>query len=666
MRMRILPLALASATAVAQALGGERGTMSRLSNGSHSIESLMLQGSILFAAAHVEEEGAGRPLSKGTGRPLSDPSNPIKDERAFNRISAPDANSCGGCHNLPYGIAGGGGDFVANVFVLGPRFDFITFDPSEKMPTRGNVDESGKPASVQTIANMRSTTGLFGAGYLEMLARQITQDLQIFRDSLMLGQTKELKSKGISYGKLTRTKAGLWDTSKVEGLSRLSLLSTDSTNPPSLVIRPWHQAGHAVSIREFTNTAFNHHHGMQSTERFGLDTDPDGDGVKNELTVGDITAVSLWQATLQVPGRVISRHPVIEQAVLNGERVFAKIGCGTCHIPKLALDNQGWIYSEPNPYNPPGNLRKGEAPDVTVDLNSDELPAPRLKPDANGIVWVDAFTDFKLHDIGGAEDVEPLDMDQSRWSPIIRVGGEPFLNNRPRRAALNGRNTSLPDRLDSGGPNLAIAGDQRQTQGERSCGDDSIGKVGNGLARNSSNCGGHGMIEFNHAERRGWVAEHVIHYGERRWNDSALLDEVGRLDNTHRWHINRSTGFRRTIEGGYRRAGKPGIVEQIPKQGMSIPDDTGHLKNSSRGKLPHISLRASSISSAEIEKPISFQRPRTDLRGEGSLGARKLAKSRTSICLSTGNSRSLAITASSIRCAGMSPYYRERDGGASA
>src|SRR5207253_8407694 len=111
---------------------------------------------------------------------------------------------------------------------------------------------------------------------------------------------------------------------KVEGLPRLSLLSTGSVHPPTLVIRPWHQAGNVVSIREFTNNAYNHHHGIQSTERFGLDTDPDGDGFKNELTRADVTAVTVYQATLQVPGRVIPRDAEIEQAVLIGEKTFEK------------------------------------------------------------------------------------------------------------------------------------------------------------------------------------------------------------------------------------------------------------------------------------------------------------------------------------------------------
>jgi len=426
-------LILIAASAHAQSLGGETAVERHFTNGQEAtatLRALFLHGKLLFNANWTEQEGGGRPLSKGTGRPLSDPTQPLKDLRAFNRISAPDANSCAGCHNTPYGISGGGGDFVTNVFVLGQRFDAATFDPNDKLPTRGSVDESGKPAAVQTMANLRSSTGLFGAGYLEMLARQITEDLQRIRGTIKLGQTKELSAKGIRFGKLTLNKAGLWDTSKVEGLPRLSLIASDSTNPPSLVIRPWHQAANVVSLREFSNTAYNHHHGIQSTERFGLDTDPDGDGFKNELTRGDITAVSIYQAAIQVLGRVISRHPVIEQAVLNGERVFARIGCATCHIPKLPLDRQGWIYTEPNPFNPPGNLRQGEVADVKVDLTSDELPPPRLLPDANGIVWVDAYTDFKLHDIGGPEDFEPLDMNQPVWSPKFREGNRRFLTKR--------------------------------------------------------------------------------------------------------------------------------------------------------------------------------------------------------------------------------------------
>src|SRR5207253_959816 len=105
----------------------------------------------------------------------------------------------------------------------------------------------------------------------------------------------------------------------------------------------------------------------------------------------------------------------IERAVANGEVVFEKVGCATCHTPRLPLDRQGWIFVEPSPYNLPGNLRTGEVPNVSVDLSSDTLPAPRLKPDASGVVWVDAYTDLKLHNICASGEGEPLDQNASQW-----------------------------------------------------------------------------------------------------------------------------------------------------------------------------------------------------------------------------------------------------------
>jgi hypothetical protein len=286
--------------------------------------------------------------------------------------------------------------------------------------------------SLQNAANFRATTGMFGAGYLEMLAREMTADLQAIRGTIHLGETRKLVSKGIDFGELTLGRNGLWDTSRVHGLGRLSLLSTDSHNPPTLVIRPWHQASNVVSLREFSNTAFNHHHGIQSTERFGLDTDQDGDGIRNEMTRADITAVSIWQATMAVPGRVIPRDPVIERAVAAGERAFEAVGCAQCHVPRLPLGKAGTIYSEPGPFNPAGNLRLGDARPVTVDLGSDLLPPPRLRPDVRGTVWVEAYTDFKLHDLCDAESgaKEPLDQNQSQWSRRFVDGNCRFLTKR--------------------------------------------------------------------------------------------------------------------------------------------------------------------------------------------------------------------------------------------
>lgn len=400
-----------------------------------SLAALIDYGGKLFGANWTDQDGGGRPLTKGNGKSLSDPMSPLVGKRSFNRISGPDANSCTGCHNMPFGISGGGGDFVGNVFVLGQRFDFATFDPKDTVPTKGAVDERSQAVSLDNIANQRATTGMFGSGYIEMLAREITEDLQKTRDGMQRGDSRILLSKGINFGRLTRHADGIWDVSKVVGLPRASVLTATSQDPPSLIIRPWHQAGNVVSLREFSNNALNHHHGIQTTERFGIDTDLDGDGVNNEMTRADMTALTIYQAVMQVPGQVIPNDPALESAIANGEKVFTQIGCAVCHIPALPLSKRNWTYTEPNPYNPATNLRAGETRSLIIDLNNPALPRPRLKPALPTAEWlmIPVFTDFKLHDISDPADdygVEPLDMNQNVWSPKFIIGNRRFLTKR--------------------------------------------------------------------------------------------------------------------------------------------------------------------------------------------------------------------------------------------
>jgi hypothetical protein len=207
-----------------------------------------------------------------------------------------------------------------------------------------------------------------------------------------------LRSKGIDFGTLMHRADGTWDVSQVTGLPAPSL-RTAGTNPPSLIIQPFFQSGAVISLRQFSNNAFNRLHGMQSEERFGNGIDQDRDGYVNELTRADMTAVSLYQAALPVPGQVIPRDPRFRAAIAAGERHFQSTGCASCHIPKLPLTDQGWVYSEPSPYNPPGNLRLSDAVQpVSVDLTRDDLPQPRLRVE-KGMVMVPAYTDLKLHDI---------------------------------------------------------------------------------------------------------------------------------------------------------------------------------------------------------------------------------------------------------------------------
>src|SRR5256885_8537990 len=66
-----------------------------------------------------------------------------------------------------------------------------------------------------------------------------------------------------SFGVLTHNADGTWNVSKVEGLAAPSLGSSGTT-PPSLIIRPLHQVGNVVSLRQFSNRSEEHTSELQS------------------------------------------------------------------------------------------------------------------------------------------------------------------------------------------------------------------------------------------------------------------------------------------------------------------------------------------------------------------------------------------------------------------
>src|SRR6185436_2472683 len=95
-------VAAQSAAGGLASIGVEKSMPRHLADGEEftaSLKDLLAHGKLLFDANWTDQEGGGRPLTKGTGRPLADPNQPLTDARAFNRISGPDSNSCVGCHN---------------------------------------------------------------------------------------------------------------------------------------------------------------------------------------------------------------------------------------------------------------------------------------------------------------------------------------------------------------------------------------------------------------------------------------------------------------------------------------------------------------------------------------------------------------------------------------
>jgi len=325
-------------------------------NGSIELDTLLQLGSKIFEAKFNKKDGAGRPASTGDSKPTPR----SKDyDVGLTRISGPDAAACSSCHNQPK--IGGSGDFVANAFV-GAHF---LSKPSNSIEAR--------------LTNERNTTSLFGSGIVEALTKEMTLDLQSLRDraliesnSLQQDVVVQLQTKGIDFGEITVKPNGYIDFAKLEGLDY------------DLVVRPFGTKGIAASIREFTTAALNQHHGIQPIERFGWERtgihDFDSDGVTNEMSIGNLTALVLFQATLPPP---LPKKSLTAQEKL-GSQIFEKIKCGDCHKPSLILNETDLFF--PNRYNRPGNLSPSHVSD------SFKIQVVKNKE-------VKVYSDFKRHNL---------------------------------------------------------------------------------------------------------------------------------------------------------------------------------------------------------------------------------------------------------------------------
>ncbi|MEC8749876.1 MAG: di-heme oxidoredictase family protein [Chloroflexota bacterium] len=349
----------------------------------YDLEEIIEHGEFLFKVSFNELDGLGRPETSGTTKTRPRRESP----QNFNRISGPDANACVACHNLPR--IGGGGDNSNNVFGLASDIDFATLE--------GSVGSEDDSSSVLDITNERNTIGVFGSGLVELLSREITSDLlNIVEKSKKLSIDKnkvikaDLESKGINYGYIEVHPNGFVDRSNVDGI--------DS----DLILRPFIQKGVIGTLRDFSNISMNHHHGMQSEELAGLNSDLDRDGIVNELTEGDITAVTIFQATLDFPDNIFSENEEIKSAQLKGKEIFNNIGCASCHMPTLPL--KSLMFVEPGPLNTEISTTIVESKKTLV-VNLEDYVS-KLDKDEDGNYLIPIWSDLKRHDMGSKLDNE--------------------------------------------------------------------------------------------------------------------------------------------------------------------------------------------------------------------------------------------------------------------
>ena len=346
----------------------------RLDRGLYCAQDLHEVGRLLFEHPFAFDDG----LARG---PLDDDASPFRRVQA-GRAGGPETTTCTSCHWR--GGPGGSGGLPDASFLLGDG-DSVT------------------------SADARNPPSLLGAGAAQALAEEMSADLAALRDGARAraadqGTTVdvELLSKGVSFGVLRVRPDGSLDTDLVRGVDN------------DLVVRPFGWKGTVATIADFVGEAAAVHFGIQGEGLAeataagpapldlgpGPDEDPDDDGVPDELTRGQLTALAAHVALLELPiggphERPVDRddpggpvEPYLVEEWARGREAFDRFGCASCHVPRLVLARSTVTIRAP-----------GSEP-VVLDLARD-AEAPRLTYDAEaGGYPVHVYSDFKRHDLG--------------------------------------------------------------------------------------------------------------------------------------------------------------------------------------------------------------------------------------------------------------------------
>ncbi|MGH8194001.1 MAG: di-heme oxidoredictase family protein [Woeseiaceae bacterium] len=362
------------------------------------------RGRQLFQRAFTRNQGMGP-------RVTNDSIGDITVNRAF---GAGLANSCAACHGRPRGAAGFGGDVV-------------------------------------TRPDSRDAPHLFGAGLIEMIGDEMTQDLRNIRERAQQWSrwlkgpiTLPLESKGTRFGRITAWPDGRVDTSKVEGVDE------------DLRVRPFFAQGGAFALREFIVGAFKDEMGLESadpilcaatelqnpagaTSPSGMVFDPsldmivrpavcelgidgDEDGVVNEIDPALVDYLEFYLLNYFKPalGRQSGRTH-------QGRRLLQQIGCTDCHTPNLKIEEDRRIANVETRYDQNKGIFNHLFATATTSFESvdDGEALPKLLPKRRSFVVRDLYADFKRHDLGPAfheRDYDGSTVTEFMTEPLWGVG----------------------------------------------------------------------------------------------------------------------------------------------------------------------------------------------------------------------------------------------------
>jgi len=384
-------------------------------------------GDELFEVRFNAVDGAGANVGNGqtfTRTPRADLDGPGEWANHMPpRATGPNGLSCDVCHNSPVPTSAGGAAL-------------------------NNIRDPLHSAIPSDFIN-RQLPHLMGSGGVQLLAEEMTTQLMDIQSATLKkaqkknrAVTRSLKAKGVKFGSITAYPDGSVDTSEVEGVSE------------DLVVRPFDWKGVFTTLRTFNRDAAHQELGMQPVETTGDDVDGDFDGVVNELTIGDITALALYSAgqTRPTTKLELAKIGLLEltsqekKSIRRGKSLFKDISCTSCHTSSLTVKTP--IFNEPslNPYYRDARFLGGQDPvregvdprwpvsfDITKDqpdnhfeVNGETINLGAFEMNSKGRAIVRLYGDLKRHDMG-ADLAEGIDGQTEDGERPFRIPAEQFL-----------------------------------------------------------------------------------------------------------------------------------------------------------------------------------------------------------------------------------------------
>jgi cytochrome c551/c552 len=362
----------------------ERGDYNGILISDMSKHQLRLAGLRMFTTPFRKTDGYGdgddTPPSPTPGTNHEGERGSIQGNGTFQRINGLDAQTCLECHAIisnrvvpaKFGIGGVGG---VNDTVLGAGgATFVDLTTANKQQ---NIN-----------GRVINPPFIFGAGGIELLANEMTKELNAQLDAAFAGGdgTYPLTAKGVSFGSVTIAAGAIstvdGEAIGVEGVFDARPFVNGEANDDFLVVAPFGRKGDNKSTRTFDIGALSFHFGMQIG-----DHDDDNDGKHFEVTEGELSALSIIIATAQTP---FAKKPDAEAH--QGRQLMDSMGCTECHIPKMKTDGKRLGFRFPE---------IGNNPDANVYKRIDLTKAPmNFKENAKGGITIPLFADLKRHYMG--------------------------------------------------------------------------------------------------------------------------------------------------------------------------------------------------------------------------------------------------------------------------